>query len=182
MKQGAIIEEIGGEPASGSEGTRFQTWHDIYSVMQWAEIESCLGAWVEAAKPAFGPEAAQNFDLVRSLDRRRVRLAAQRREEYFRRLRAFLGPNDLLCMPTTPALAPLKGTIAPRGHVSTGDNYYSRALYLTSVAGIGRLPQVSLPLAESSGGVPFGLSLLAANARDASLLSVVKRVTAFMQA
>jgi len=181
MKQGAIIEEIGGEPASGSEGTRFQTWHDTYSVMQWAEIESCLGAWVEAAKPAFGPEAAQNFDLVRSLNRRRVRLAAQRREEYFRRLRAFLGPNDLLCMPTTPALAPLKGTIARRGHVSTGDNY-SRALSLTSVAGIERLPQVSIPVAESSSGVPVGLSLLSPNGRDAFLLSVVKRVAAFMQA
>jgi amidase len=93
-----------------------------------------------------------------------------------------LGPHGLLCMPTTPALASLKGTIAPRGHVSTGDSYYSRALSLTSVAGIGRLPQVSLPLAESAGGVPVGLSLLAANGRDALLLSVVKRVAVFMQA
>ena len=83
MKQGAIIEEIGGEPASGSEGTGSQTRHDTYSALQWAEIESCLGAWLEAAKPAFGPEAAQNFDLVRSLDRRRVRPTAQSREEYF---------------------------------------------------------------------------------------------------
>jgi amidase len=168
--------------SGASEGTGLQTWHDTYSVLQWAEIESCLGAWVEAAKPAFGPEAAQNFDLVRSLNRRRVRLAAQRREEYFRGLKALLGPNDLLCMPTTPALAPLKGTIAPRGHVSTDDNYYSRALSLTSVAGIGRLPQVSLPVAECSGDVPVGLSLLAPNGRDAFLLSVVKRVAAFMQA
>jgi amidase len=125
----------------------------------WAEIESCRGAWVEAAKPAFGPVAAQNFDLVRSMDRRRVRPSAQRREEYSRRLKAFLGPNDLLCMPTTPALAPLKGTIAPRGHVSTRDDYYSGALSLTSVAGIGLLPQVSLPLTESTGRVPVGLSL-----------------------
>jgi amidase len=163
-----------------SEGKGLQTWHDTYSVLQWAEIESCLGAWVKAEKPAFGPEAAQNFDLVRRLDRRRVRPAAQRREEYSRRLKALLGPNDLLCMPTAPALAPLKGTIAPRGHVSTADNYYARALSLTSVAGIGRLPQVSLPLAESASGVPVGLSLLAANGRDAFLLSVVKKVAAFM--
>jgi hypothetical protein len=34
MKQGAIIEEIGGEPASGSEETGFQTWHDTYSLLQ----------------------------------------------------------------------------------------------------------------------------------------------------
>jgi amidase len=168
------------EESETSEGTGLQTWHDTYSVLQWAEIESCLGAWVEEAKPAFGPEAAQNFDLVKRLDRRRVSPAAQRREAYFRRLKAFLGPNDLLCMPTTPALAPLKGTIEPRGHAASGD-YYPRTLSLTSVAGIGRLPQVSLPLAESSGRVPVGLSLLAANGRDAFLLSVVKRVAELME-
>jgi amidase len=174
------VREIDGEPEA-PEGTDFQTWHDTYGVLQWAEIESCLGAWIEATKPAFGPEAAQNFDLVKNLDRRRVGPAAQRREEYFRKLEAFLEPNDLLCMPTTPALAPLKGTIAPRGRAAA-DDYYPRALSLTSAAGIGRLPQVSLPLAESSGGVPVGLSLLAANGRDAFLLSVTKKVAAFVEA
>src|SRR3712207_4825628 len=154
-------------------------FRSTYSMLQWAEIESCLGAWIEKTKPAFGPEASQNFDLAKSLDRRRMRPAVQRREEYFRNLKALLGPNDLLCMPTTPALAPLKGTIAPRGSAAAGD-YYPRTLSLTSVSGIGRLPQVSLPVAESSGGVPVGLSLLAANGRDAFLLSVVKRVAAFM--
>jgi amidase len=173
------VWEIHGESET-SEGVVLQTWHDTYSVLQWAEIESCLGAWVKAAKPAFGPEAAQNFDLVKRLDRRRVSPAAPRREEYFQRLKAFLEPNDLLCMPTTPALAPLKGTIEPRGHAAAGD-YYPRTLSLTSVAGIGRLPQVSLPLAESSGRVPVGLSLLAANGQDAFLLSVVKRVAELME-
>ena len=173
------VWEIGGEPARVLEGKDFQTWHDTFGVLQWAEIESCLGAWIEETKPEFGPEAAQNFDLIKRLDRRRVRPAAQRREEYFRKLEAFLGPNDLLCMPTTPALAPLKGTIGPRGRAAASD-YYPRMLSLTSVAGIGRLPQVSLPLAESSDGVPVGLSLLAANGRDAFLLNVVKRVAAFI--
>jgi amidase len=172
------VWEIDGEPEA-SEGTGFQRWYETYGVLQWAEIESCLGAWIEATKPAFGPEAAQNFDLVKSLNRRRVKPAVQRREEYFRRLNAFVGPNDLLCMPTAPALAPPRGTMAPRGHAGSGD-YYPRALSLTSVAGIGRLPQVSLPLAESSGGVPVGLSLLAANGRDAFLLNVVERVAAFL--
>ena len=171
------LREIDGE-SEESEETGFQKWYETYSVLQWAEIESCLGAWVAAANPAFGPEAEQNFELVKNLDRRQVRRAAQHREEYFLKLKRFLGPNDLLCMPTTPALAPLKGTIGARGHAAASD-YYPRTLSLTSVAGIGRLPQVSLPLAES-GGVPVGLSLLAANDRDALLLDVVRRVAAFM--
>jgi amidase len=48
--------------------------------------------------------------------------------------------------------------------------YYPRTLALTSIAGLGRLPQVTLPLAEA-GGVPLGLSLLAAQGNDAFLLS-----------
>lgn len=169
------VREIDGEP----EGLGFQMWHETYGVVQWAEIGSCLDAWIEATKPAFGPEAAQNFDLVKSLDRRRVGPAVRRREEYFRRLKAFLGPNDLLCMPTTPAIAPLKGTMGARSRAEEG-GYYPRTLSLTSVAGIGRLPQASLPLAESR-GVPVGLSLLAANGRDAFLLGAVKKVAALIR-
>ena len=172
------LREIDGE-SEEPEGTGFQKWYDTYCVLQWAEIESCLGALVATANPAFGPEAEQNFALVKNLDRRKVRRAAQHREEYFLKLKAFLGPNDLLCMPTTPALAPLKGTIGARGHAAASD-YYPRTLSLTSVAGIGRLPQVSLPLAEFR-GVPVGLSLLAANGRDALLLGVIERVEAFMR-
>ena len=171
------LREIDGE-SEEPQGKGFQKWYDTYCVLQWAEIESCLGAWVAAANPAFGPETEQNFELVKNLDRRQVRRAAQHREEYFLKLKAFLGPNDLLCIPPTPALAPLKATIGARGHAAASD-YYPRTLSLTSVAGIGRLPQVSLPLAES-GGVPVGLSLLAANGRDALLLDVVGRIAGFM--
>jgi amidase len=165
------LRELDGETGA-SEEAGLQKWLETYSVLQWAEIESCLGAWVSQTKPEFGPEAAHNFDMIKGLDRRRVGPATRKREEYFRRLGAFLGPNDLLCVPTTPALAPPKNTIGPRGSASA-DDYYPRALYLTSLAGIGRMPQVSLPLAES-GGVPVGLSLLAARGRDAFLLGAAK--------
>jgi len=46
---------------------------------------------------------------------------------------------------------------------------------LTSIAGIGRLPQVTLPLAHVQ-GVPIGLSLLASHGRDAFLLGVVQMI------
>jgi amidase len=159
----ASLGEVGGE-------ADFAAWADTYCVVQWAEIHSSLGAWVADAQPAFGPATAANFELTRRLDRRRVAEAARRREGAYRRLRGFLGPDGLLCLPTTPALAPRKGEDLPRS--SGGAGYYSRALALTSVAGIGRLPEVSLPLADV-GGVPVGLSLLAGPGQDALLLGAV---------
>lgn len=154
-------------------GGNFATWVETFCVIQWAEIKSCLGAWISEDKPEFGADVAASFELTNELDRRRIPDALHRREQYFRCLQDFLGPNDLLCLPTTPALAPYKGN--PPVRSSTGSGYYPRTSGLTSIAGIGRLPQVSLPIANV-GGVPVGLSLLASHGRDSFLLDVVKSV------
>ena len=67
----------------------------------------------------------------------------------------------------------MKGTLSAQSRVA-GD-YYPRALALTSLAGIGRLPQITLPLADDE-SVPAGLSLLAGHGRDAFLLAVASEV------
>ena len=157
--------------AADEPGRDFATWSDTYCVIQWAEIKSCLGAWIADAKPEFGPDVAASFELINQLDRHRIEAALERRERYFRSLHDFLGPDDLLCMPTTPALAPRKGA-APR-RSSSGSGYYPRTLGLTSVAGIGRMPQISVPAAQV-GKVPVGLSLLARHGQDALLLEMAK--------
>jgi amidase len=159
--------------AADEPGRSLVRWGEIFCVIQWAEIKSCLGAWIADAKPVFGPHIAESFQLANELDRRRVAEALQVREKLFRSLDRFLGSNDLLCIPTTAALAPCKGHPPPRS--STGSGYYPRTSGLTSIAGIGRLPQVSLPLAQF-GGVPTGLSLLAGHGRDRFLLDVVKSI------
>src|SRR5262249_166508 len=139
--------------AADKAGSSFEGWAEIFCVIQWAEIESCLGVWTADTKPEFGPNVAASFELVNQLDHRRVAEALECRDQYLRKLDDFLRPHDLLCMPTTPALAPCKDN--PPVRSSSGSDYYPRTLALTSVAGIGRLPQVSLPLAHA-GDVPVG--------------------------
>jgi amidase len=160
------------------DGNNFANWTDIFCAIQWAEINSCLGAWIADAHPEFGPDIAASFELTKQLDRRVVADALHRREQYFRRLYEFLAPNDLLCIPTTSALAPHKGD--PPKRSSTGSGYYPRTLALTSVAGIGRLPQVSLPI-SGPGGVSVGLSLLARHGQDLFLLEVAKSISSRLQ-
>jgi amidase len=168
---GAVRESSLQELVPDDSGHSFAPWAETFCVIQWAEIKNSLGAWIANAKPEFGPEIAASFQLVNQLDHRRIAKAVQRREQYFRSLHEFLGPDDLLCIPTTPALAPRKGD--PPKRSSSGSGYYPRTLSLTSVAGMGRLPQVSLPIADAD-GLPVGLSLLARHGQDSFLLRVAE--------
>ena len=153
-----VGEETAGEMAA---------WRETYCVIQWAEIKSSLGAWIAAARPAFGTATTASFALTDQLDRSRIADAVKRRESWFRGLRQALGP----------ALPPCRDNPLPdRSPGSEGaSSYYPRTLALTSVAGIGRLPQVSLPMGQV-GGVPVGLSLVAGHGQDAFLLEVVRRL------
>ena len=158
------------DPESGESGLK--GWFETYCLVQWAEIWSSLGAWVKEARPQFGPTTSANFELAKNMDRRLLVDVINRRQHYIDVLKSFLTGNDLLCMPTTPALAPIKGSL---GIDRTMGDYYPRTLSMTAVAGIARLPQVTLPLA-SIGGVPVGLSLLAGHGMDGFLLGAAQMV------
>lgn len=163
------MSAIDGEPA----GKGLNAWYDTYCIIQWAEIWSSLGAWIDEVKPAFGPRTGVSFKLTRNLDRSKIGDAVHRRERYFRRIQDFLNAGDLLLMPTSPTLAPLKGSLGIDRSDRTGTAYYPRTLSFTAVAGIGRLPQISIPVLDI-GGVPLGFSLLAAHGRDAHLLKAAQ--------
>ena len=85
---------------------------------------------------------------------------------------SLLGAGDLLLMPTSPTVAPLKGT--PQAEL---DQFRARVLSMTCIAGLARLPQVSIPAAEVD-GCPVGLSLVARRGEDAMLLAAAKRAAA----
>jgi len=161
--------------AGGTAANGLDAWYETYCILQWAEIWNTMGPWISSVKPAFGPRTRVSFELTRNLDRSKVGPAVERRERLFRSLQAFLGPADLLLMPTSPTLAPLKGSLEIDRSDRSGTAYYPRTLSLTAIAGIGRLPQVSLPLMEID-GVPLGLSLLAAHGRDAFLLAAARMI------
>jgi len=155
------------------EAEGLEPWFDAFYVPQWAEIWSTLGSWVEEHRPEFGPRTQNNFDLAKGLDRTRLTNGIRQRERLFRALHEFLGPRDVLCMPTAPALAPRKGSL-PMDR-SKG-SYYPRTVSVISIAGVGKLPQVSMPFASWQ-GVPVGLSLLTRHGEDAFLLDVITEVT-----
>jgi amidase len=142
-----------------------QDWMWRFRQIQAREIMQTQGPWISQTQPRFGPEIQERFDWAATIREDAAAEAREQREVFARRLADLLGDDALLCLPTAPGIAPLCSASA-EDLVA----HRSAVLSLTSIAGLARLPQVTLPLARL-GGCPLGLSLIAPAGADADLLA-----------
>jgi amidase len=154
------VQVYTGEPAA---------WAGIFRVLQGSEIWRRHGAWIDAHKPRFGPGIAERFRWTRTIDPAEVKRLRPERERVATHMADLLGGDAVLCLPTAPGIAPKLAT--PREEL---EGFRARAFGLLSIAGLARLPQVTMPLAEM-GGCPLGLSLIAPRGRDRALLEWVAK-------
>ncbi|NBI51707.1 hypothetical protein EIZ48_03835 [Photobacterium alginatilyticum] len=63
--------------------------------------------------------------------------------------------GSLVLLPTTPTIAPLKGAL---NNIEAVMDFYDRTMAITSFSGVGRLPEISIPLTTVD-GAPVGLSI-----------------------
>ncbi len=143
-------------------------WLDAFRVLQAAEVWQVHGAWVSQTNPTFGPGIRDRFALAASLRPADIESAQAVRKTAITRLGELLGEGAILLMPTTPCFAPLKGMSQ-----EALDPLRRRIISLTCPAGLGGLPQVSLPL-DTAGNPPVGLSLLGQRDSDGQLLSLAR--------
>lgn len=147
-------------------------FHQHYCVVQWSEIWSSLGAWIEEHDPHFGAGVAASMELARTLDPRRIEPAMRRHAEIFESLGGL--PEDMvLIAPTTPTLAPPLG-MNPRRDGANAD-FYPRTLSQTAIAGLAGLPEISLPINKRE-PVPLGMSIIGARGCDTRLLNAARRI------
>lgn len=142
-------------------------WSGVFRILQGDEIRRRHGAWIDAHNPSFGPGIAERFRWTRSIDPAEVERMRPQREAVARHLDALLGDDALLCLPAAPGIAPKLATPAAELEM-----FRTRAFALLAIAGLARLPQISLPLATMA-GCPLGLSLVAPRGRDRGLLNWV---------
>jgi amidase len=95
-------------------------------------------------------------------------------EALFARVAAFTRPGDVFCYPTAPVLAPKKGVLTGANLPAVFD-YYDRTMAVTAFAGVARLPEITLPLAQVD-GIPVGLSLAAGHYQDEFLLDACRQL------
>jgi len=148
----------------------FETIFHIYCQIQWAEIWNTHGDIIQHLKPVLGMHANKNFEITSQVDRSKIQDALIIREWFSKKINTFLGNNKILIIPTSPTLAPKKGSI---GKDRRAGDYYPRTLGLTAISGLARLPQISIPIA-SINHIPIGLSLIAGKDNDEFLLNHAK--------
>jgi amidase len=145
-------------------------WMDYFRFPQGAEAWEAHGEWIRRVKPRFGVPIKARFEWAASVNPQDVARARARREEITRHLDGLLRDNAVLALPSAPGAA-LPRNSAP----DVVDGLRARALPMLSIAGLARLPQISLPLATVE-NCPLGLSLIAARGKDTLLLELAKRL------
>ena len=148
-------------------------WFETFRVVQGASIWSNLGGWVTKTRPRLGPGAKMRLDWAAGLDSRAIAAARADRAAIRNRLDSVLEDGDVLVIPTSPRAAPLKNT--PLDDIEI--RFRNQAMHLLCIAGLGGLPQVSLPMATID-GLPLGLSLVGPRGADMQLLALARKLGA----
>jgi amidase len=142
---------------------------ETFRILQAAEIWANHGAWIREVKPRFGPGIRERLEWAATVDAIAVAAAEKKRAAVLTRLDALLAEGDVLCLPTSPRVAPLKNTSTDKIEIV----YRHQAMCLLCIAGLGGLPQVSVPLATLD-DCPLGLSLVGRRGVDLALLVLTK--------
>lgn len=148
-------------------------WSAAFRALQAAEIWQSVGEWVRAVRPSFGPGVRERFAAAETLDPAAVEAARPVREAVVERMAALLPEGTVMVLPTTPRIAPLKGSATADTEVA----YRHLAMNLLCTAGLAGLPQVSLPLARVE-GAPIGLSLVGRRGGDLELVELAAAICA----
>ncbi len=143
-------------------------WSQAFRIIQGYDIWKNFGQWILENQPHFGPGFRERFYWTQTIRAEDRNAWSQKwlgwRDELWERLRE----DTLMIFPTAPGLAPEKNTPA-----NLLDSFRDRVLQLTCIAGLGGLPQISMPILDID-GVPFGISVVAGPGMDEALLSWVR--------
>jgi amidase len=149
---------------------RLSDWSSQQQTLQGREAWETARDWIDRVNPRFSFEVAERYRYASAISDAEVEAASAAREAIIERMTAVLADGVVICLPTTPAPAPLRGE-----RLSTRNGLRPRISTLTCIAGTTGTPQINLPLAHLD-GLPVGLSLLAAKGADELLIAFAREV------
>src|SRR6185369_13957839 len=126
-------------------------WRDTVRIIQAYEIWQIYGRCVTEKHPRFGPGVAERMQAASEVTKAQADAARQVHAAAREHLRAQVPPGMVVMLPAAPCISPKLDT-PPAGL----DAYRTRVMRLTCIAGLGGLPQVSIPIGTLE-GCPVGL-------------------------
>ena len=131
-------------------------WARAQRTLQPHEAWLTFKDWLDRDNPRMAFSVARNLALASAIPESERQWAALMRDEARARLGWLVPPGVILCMPTTPFPAPLRGL-----PLATLEPLRARITCLAAHGGLTGVPQVSLPGAHVD-GLPVGLSIVGA--------------------
>jgi amidase len=146
---------------------------EVFKLLFCTEIWELLESWIKDVKLEFSKTTYVNFNKISALSKNdRIDLVSYR-NIYKKILNNFLNSDSLLCIPTTPFIAPLRD----KQYNEVNEFDYEKLRPLISLSSIGELPQINIPL-KIMGRPPIGVSLLSRSNHDFFLINMVKAIIA----
>jgi amidase len=144
----------------------FDDWRNCFRTIQGREIWAIYGAWIEAHRPRLGPGISERMAYAATISENAAEAARKIFSAARTEIRARIQPGTIAALPSVPCIAP-RVDVTPEEL----DAFRSRAMALTSIAGIGGLPQITIPVGTLD-GCPIGLSLIGWAGADETLLDL----------
>lgn len=159
---------ISGISAMDVDESDLDEWESIFQVVRGYEAWRGNGAWVRGHMDALAPEIAARFERDSHIVERDYNAGLRRLEAARAELRGRLG-RRLLLIPTASSVAP-PADAAPEAKAQIA-KARADTIRLTSLAGVGGLPAVTIPLLTRD-GLPCGVCLVGPAGCDRTLSRV----------
>jgi len=143
-------------------------WARAQSTLQPREALETFRDWLDRGNPRMAFSVARRLVMAAMIPDGDRDWANLMRQEARARLAHLLPADTILCLPTTPFPAPLKGQ-----SLSVLETLRARITCLAAQGGLAGHPQVSIP-GSTVDGLPIGLSIIGPRGSDAQLVAVAR--------
>jgi amidase len=147
-------------------------WARAQRTLQPYEAYTTFKDWLDQRNPRLAFSVARSLAMGAQIPESERNWANLMRQEARARMAWLLPARTILCLPTTPFAAPLRGQ-----RLSVLDPMRDRITCLCAQGGLAGHPQVSIPGAEVE-GLPVGLSIIGPRGSDATLVAVARALEA----
>ncbi|MFL5041337.1 MAG: amidase [Xanthobacteraceae bacterium] len=151
----------------------FDRWREAFRIIQARETWATYGDFITRHRPKLGPGIKERMAFAATVTAADADAARRIHDAARTEIHRLLPPGTVMALPTAPCIAPRIDE--PPDAL---ESFRVRVMRLTCIAGLGGLPQVSIPIGTVA-GCPVGLSFIGWSGGDEALLAVAVRVSPY---